>query len=148
MNYLPLGISLWTVSAYPMRCCNLQILDHDSNCLPSNNWNSQYQPLKYSKATSTYKLACIRKVTFLFILACTSFSNTGPVAVNGVYFLGLEVVSIAGSVLALRFGLVLHRPLESIPTARRMRPVLSWKNKCRSLLERDTTARDVSLRMY
>ena len=30
----------------------------------------------------------------------------------------------------------------------RMEPWLSWKNMCRSLSERTTAARDVSLRMY
>ena len=59
------------------------------------------------------------------ILACTSFSSVGPIAVNGVYFLGLEVKFKAGSVLALRFKLELHWPLDATRTARRMRPVLS-----------------------
>lgn len=81
-------------------------------------------------------------------MTSTTVSYAGPVAVSGVFFLGFEPELEEGSALALRFGLVVHWPLDSARTARRMRPVLSWKNKWRSPLGSDTTARDVSLRMY
>lgn len=85
---------------------------------------------------------------YLGIWPSTSASYVGPVAANGVYLLGLELSLEEGSVLALRFGLVVHWPLDSARTARWMRPVLSWKNNCRSPLERIIAARDVSLRIY
>ena len=42
----------------------------------------------------------------------------------------------------------LHLPFDTVRIVRRIWPVLSWKNNCRSPLGRDKAAKDVSLRIY
>ena len=48
----------------------------------------------------------------------------------------------------IEYELMAHGSSDAVRLARRMEPLLSWKNNCRSPLSRNKAASDVSLRMY
>ena len=75
-------------------------------------------------------------------------ANTSSEPIGGLTAETVRGVYIFASKLIFKFWLVFHWLVVAVRIMYRIRPVLSWKYRCRSPLGRIAAAKDVSLRIY